>query len=590
MRRLPGFGGGWRPSVALTALTAVAWIIGNALGDLTDFSPTGMAAFYLPVGIVVAFLLHWRSHWLAIGIGVVVGNQVLAAVLGSGVWLPLVESVINAIEAVLVAALLVRMRATTFTHPRDAVSLGLAGAVGAGLGAVTGAAFLAEGANQAFGVVLQNWLAADLMGIVLVVPALTVVLRGPWSRRAAAGIAGLVIPIIPLAFVAAGLHPAAGDSLATLVTFLAWYALLVASLLAGVWFGVVGLGVLQIPAVLASFAAVESASAQEWLVRQILAVVLGLTMLLVVLLIRREIALREASESIARGMFDHTPVPTARVRLADGPQAPDGRLHLIEANAAFRGLIGLDDPDVVGTDVLRFFHPDDAADAGAVIRGSAGSLAQSRDLRITHRGSADPVTVRIAAVAIRRPDAEQAWHEVVVVFEDVTRQRQAERRLEQQARIDALTGVLNRRALADALTAALAEAAAGPGVGLLFIDLDDFKVVNDAHGHEAGDVVLRVTARRLSDTVRPRDLVGRYGGDEFVVLAHVDDQHDLDVLRERVESVLRAPIDIGDHEVRVGGSVGIALATAQEQVEDVLRRADADMYRRKADFHGRPAG
>lgn len=155
---------------------------------------------------------------------------------------------------------------------------------------------------------------------------------------------------------------------------------------------------------------------------------------------------------------------------------------------------------------------------------------------------------------------------------------------------DSLTGLPNRAMLRSAVERALAER---PGFGLLLLDLDRFKPVNDAHGHEAGDEVLRVTGERLRRALRPADVVARLGGDEFAVF--LDDSTDVRALTERLQARVAAPIHLGDAVVAVGVSVGHALHPVDgTSFEALLRAADQDMYRSKRsrtqDSRSLPAG
>lgn len=147
---------------------------------------------------------------------------------------------------------------------------------------------------------------------------------------------------------------------------------------------------------------------------------------------------------------------------------------------------------------------------------------------------------------------------------------------------DALTGLPNGRALEDAAGSALARARrSGTDVALLFVDLDGFKEVNDRFGHAAGDELLRVVGRRLAASVREGDLVARVGGDEFVVLLHVDGTAAAAEVATDIRRRIAEPFDIGDR-ISVGASVGLAVsAGGQVSFEHLLRDADADMYETK---------
>jgi diguanylate cyclase (GGDEF)-like protein len=157
-------------------------------------------------------------------------------------------------------------------------------------------------------------------------------------------------------------------------------------------------------------------------------------------------------------------------------------------------------------------------------------------------------------------------------------------RLQLEALQDPLTGLANARLLARAADRAIERtqtSAEAGGVALLFVDLDGFKPVNDALGHDAGDEVLRACGRRLKDGVRDSDIVARIGGDEFVVLMPHADQDSAEVTAERLRSLLLAPIDVAGRRVELSGSVGVALAAPGDDFRTLLKRADTAMYTAK---------
>jgi len=121
-------------------------------------------------------------------------------------------------------------------------------------------------------------------------------------------------------------------------------------------------------------------------------------------------------------------------------------------------------------------------------------------------------------------------------------------------------------------------------VALVFIDLDDFKGVNDRHGHIAGDAVLATVGRRLADLVRPQDVVARYGGDEFLMLCDGLTDDAAAVVAQRIAVALAAPMELANGQVlSISASVGVAASVADHgQFEALLEAADAAMYRSKA--------
>ena len=152
---------------------------------------------------------------------------------------------------------------------------------------------------------------------------------------------------------------------------------------------------------------------------------------------------------------------------------------------------------------------------------------------------------------------------------------------------DSLTGMPNRALFLDRLSFAVGRASrSGNPVGVLFIDIDDFKTINDSLGHRAGDELLQAVASRLEACLRPSDTIARLGGDEFAVLIEeIDDTADAATAASRVLESLADPIAIEGREVYVGASVGIA--AGPEDAETLLRDADLAMYRAKAEGKGR---
>ncbi len=192
--------------------------------------------------------------------------------------------------------------------------------------------------------------------------------------------------------------------------------------------------------------------------------------------------------------------------------------------------------------------------------------------------------------------AEDALRELVASLEHVVQERtallsaaveevaHAKGRLEELAQHDALTGLPNRRLLLDRMKQALANARRRGGhVGVLFVDLDRFKEVNDTHGHDAGDELLKEVARRLSSCVREGDTVSREGGDEFVlVLPDLELREDARRVADKAIAELGKPMTLGPHQISVTPSIGVSYfpgdATDPQQL---LKCADDAMYRAK---------
>ena len=154
---------------------------------------------------------------------------------------------------------------------------------------------------------------------------------------------------------------------------------------------------------------------------------------------------------------------------------------------------------------------------------------------------------------------------------------------------DALTGTPNRALMLDRVEAAIALARRhGRHIAVLFLDLDDFKRINDTLGHAVGDAMLQLAARRLEMVVRDSDTVSRYGGDEFVVLMNeVSHASDAALIAEKILATFAAPAQVGDHEISLSASIGIAFYPEDgEDAATLISRADAAMYRAKRSAGG----
>jgi diguanylate cyclase (GGDEF)-like protein/PAS domain S-box-containing protein len=197
---------------------------------------------------------------------------------------------------------------------------------------------------------------------------------------------------------------------------------------------------------------------------------------------------------------------------------------------------------------------------------------------------ADGNETPISQVLVAHRDPHGAIEYVAAISRDISERKDFESRLAHQATHDALTGLPNRVLLLDRLKMAMARVGrTGRPLAVLFCDLDNFKVVNDSLGHDVGDTLLRTIAARISEAVRPADTVARFGGDEFVVLCdQLASEADAIVIAERLATVITEPVEVGEHEIVVSTSVGIAFArSSHDRPEALIRDADVAMYRAK---------
>ncbi len=239
---------------------------------------------------------------------------------------------------------------------------------------------------------------------------------------------------------------------------------------------------------------------------------------------------------------------------------------------------------------LRQMHPDDLE--GALAEEERSLMARDRETssdvyRLRHRDGST-VWVRDDAILLYDGEGEATFHGVLV---DVTDQKRLEERLEHQAFHDPLTGLPNRQLFHERVGQALERAPSRPEqVAVLFIDLDNFKTVNDTFGHARGDEVIVAAAHRLRACMPFGEMTARLGGDEFAILLDGVTAPQVTELAERVLAALNGrPLDCAGHNVTIGASIGIALAGPGETTETLLRNADLAMYQAKVHGRGRHA-
>jgi diguanylate cyclase (GGDEF)-like protein/PAS domain S-box-containing protein len=235
-----------------------------------------------------------------------------------------------------------------------------------------------------------------------------------------------------------------------------------------------------------------------------------------------------------------------------------------------------DDP--VGSSLYAVIHPSDQArlaDLLAAVR-SGHHPHDGLDFRGPDRRRTE-VMLELHCRDLR---ADHTVAGLVITMRDVTERRRLERELTHQAFHDSMTGLANRVLFADRLEHALARGARdGSVVGVLFIDLDDFKIVNDTLGHAAGDQLLMAVAERISGALRADDTAARLGGDEFAALVeNVQDPGAVEETASRILAALAAPIQIDDQVLYAVASIGITTTPEAHTAAELLRQADLALY------------
>jgi diguanylate cyclase (GGDEF)-like protein/PAS domain S-box-containing protein len=258
--------------------------------------------------------------------------------------------------------------------------------------------------------------------------------------------------------------------------------------------------------------------------------------------------------------------------------------RIIDVNQAYTAITGFGKQEIIGTTLIlcdnnpvegtSFVDIWDSVSARGFWQGECSSRRKS--------GEPFPKWLSISTV----PDEQGRANHYVAVFSDITRLKTAEEKWQRLANYDSLTDLPNRVLFKDRLQQAILRAHRDNELlALLFIDLDDFKVVNDSLGHDAGDQLLREAARRIASCTRETDSICRLGGDEFtVILSGPRGNADIARVCDKLKAVFGAPFFIGDAEFHVGASIGVARYPYDGDDPDVLtKNADAAMYAAKSE-------
>ena len=250
-------------------------------------------------------------------------------------------------------------------------------------------------------------------------------------------------------------------------------------------------------------------------------------------------------------------------------------------NGAAERLYGWNSAEVIGS--MPPHVPDTAADDALALRQRvlAGEVVTGLQVR---RRTRDGEALQVLLSMVARHDGAGNPVGLISFHVDATERHKLEERLRHQAFHDSLTGLANRELFSNRVELALAQASRrGLPVAALFLDLDDFKTVNDSLGHDAGDELLKAVAERLSRRVRRSDTAARLGGDEFAVLLVdlQDGASDAEAVARAILEEFRHPVMLGEKEWLIRGSIGIAVGTGEETAAELLRNADVAMYEAK---------
>ena len=290
------------------------------------------------------------------------------------------------------------------------------------------------------------------------------------------------------------------------------------------------------------------------------------------------------NEKLLRTLIDHSVNGIIRFGWTEDENG-EKKLRSIFANAAAGRFLASDVDDLVdcsATQVIR--HAITGMDVAAIdhimeLFTNSAEKAKSLDVEVRQKGKGAARWLRVIC--------EPVGDDVAATFVDITDRKAKERQMESIATSDPLTGVLNRRGFERNAALRLAQSDDDATGALLFIDLNEFKTINDDYGHEVGDQLLKIAGERLRKSLRSCDIIGRPGGDEFVALVPDVDAEVADKLAKRLTKSLEEPYNIGRQKLICAASIGLALYPENANtLTGLLREADQAMYRAKARCRG----
>jgi len=285
-----------------------------------------------------------------------------------------------------------------------------------------------------------------------------------------------------------------------------------------------------------------------------------------------EAAVKESEEKY-RSLFENAP---------DGVTVVDSRGYIVDSNTIDQTLIGLSQEDMIGKHITQYL----SEESKRLFFKRVSSLMESGMIEvestiINKRGETIPVWRKATAIY----DKAGNYHGAIVHTRDITKRKIMENELKRLAEFDHLTQVPNRQLFSEHLKYAIAQAKRHNNrLALLFIDLDEFKQINDNHSHSAGDLLLKEVAKRIPQQIRETDSIGRIGGDEFLVLlSNIESIENAMRIAEKIYSVIDQPFDIpGYPSLNISSSIGVAVYPDHASDDGrLMMLADDAMYKVK---------
>jgi diguanylate cyclase (GGDEF)-like protein/PAS domain S-box-containing protein len=574
------------PPIAAWLLGLVYFVLAAITVAFTRFDG-GAAFIWASSGLLLARLCQLpERRWIETLIPCALAIFLMAAIFGLGLAAAPMMTLANLIEPVIAALCLRYLVGAPFrmdTVRSITIFIAVAGLLAPALSGLAGTAIISYFAHGPLWLNWLHWFAAHALGAILFTPVAYVLMSGEalrWKRTAQPSD---VISVLGLMALVAAVSALVFGQNRLPILFLPFLPMTFATIRGGrlgamgscVMLAIVG-GICTAkghgPVNLIS----ASAGVRAIFLQAYIACAALLVLPIAALLKQRGELTRRLSESEARYRLIADSLGDAVVDVT-----ADGNIRY--ASPAIANLTGLDPRDLIGKDVRSLVLDEDSSDVWhtherALANPGGAFIMQYRGPR---RDPAQWFEVSIRAVVTG--SAEPVG--VVGSIRDISNRKAAEERLDHAAHTDVLTGLANRRFFEEIMAKRLGEIGeGGPHASLAIFDLDHFKLVNDSHGHAAGDAVLTAVAAAASSQLRASDLIGRIGGEEFAVLFWGVDAPDAQAAAGRLQSAINGlrvaidgPIGRGMH-LTITASIGLAPLRQGETLADLMRRADAALY------------
>lgn len=564
------------------ALLAAIYFAAGKLGLSLAFVNVSASAVWPPSGIALAaFLLLGRRVWPAILVGAFLVNITTSG----SIVASLVIAVGDTLEAATGAYFVDRFAGgkRAFERAHDAFKLAvLGGLLATTVGASVGTSALALSAQAAwsdYGPIWLTWWLGDASGVLIVAPVLILWATNPaiqWNRRRIAEAALLL-----LATVALSLTMFAGSHLLSTRNYPLEFLILPVLVWAAYRFGqretattaviVASIAIAGTLHGLGPFA--RYAPNESLLLLQTFMGIVAVTGLILAALV----AERKRAEESARWLA--TIVESSDDAIVG--KMLDGTIS--SWNEAAERIYGYTAAEAIGRSATMLNPPDRKNEVAQLLqRIRRGERVHHYE---TERMRKDGRRISVSLTVSPIKDARGVIHGASAIARDISDRKRSEARIRHIAQHDPLTGLPNRVLLYDRIGRAIAQARRGRGImAVLFLDLDNFKKINDSHGHQVGDRVLRMASRRLPRCLRDVDSIGRLGGDEFVVcLPGLSAADDATLVADKMLRALRRPFVVNRQRLHVSGSIGIGVYPGDgADTESLMRAADLAMYDAKA--------